>query len=360
MKFTIILGAFLCASTSVMAQDHSSHTHTGSHHIHGESASAPITVMGDHTHRKGEWMLSYRPMFMHMDGNRDGTKNLNPLDISGDYPNVTGVGPTTLRIVPLKMDMQMHMLGAMYAPTDQITLMLMGNYIKKEMDHITYAMMNSDMEIGRFTTKTSGWGDTKLAALYKFYESSNQNFVVKAGLNLPTGSIKERGTILNPMGATQNIRLPYAMQLGSGTYDLEPALTYNGNNERLSWGVQYAAKIRLGENSQDYALGNKHSLNIWSGYRWNDWLANTLRISGEIEGDIRGQDSQISGPVQTANPDNYGGKNIEIGIGFELNGSGILRNQSIAGEFSAPFYQNLNGPHMERDYALSVGYKVRF
>lgn len=38
---------------------------------------APIGVMGDHTHKTGEWMFSYRYMQMHMDGNRDGTDHFS-------------------------------------------------------------------------------------------------------------------------------------------------------------------------------------------------------------------------------------------------------------------------------------------
>ncbi len=40
-------------------------------------------------------------------------------------------------------------------------------------------------------------------------------------LYFPTGSIDERGA--TPMGP--NMQLPYPMQLGSGTYDLEPSFT---------------------------------------------------------------------------------------------------------------------------------------
>ena len=31
---------------------------------------APIGVMGEHMHKKGEWMLSYRYMYMDMEGSR--------------------------------------------------------------------------------------------------------------------------------------------------------------------------------------------------------------------------------------------------------------------------------------------------
>ena len=40
-------------------------------------AHAPIGVMGDHTHDKGEWMLSYRYMYMNMTGNRVGTDSVS-------------------------------------------------------------------------------------------------------------------------------------------------------------------------------------------------------------------------------------------------------------------------------------------
>ena len=36
---------------------------------------APIGVMADHQHQKGEWMISYRYMGMAMDGNRDGFRS---------------------------------------------------------------------------------------------------------------------------------------------------------------------------------------------------------------------------------------------------------------------------------------------
>ncbi len=42
---------------------------------------APIGVMGDHVHRKGMFMLSYRYMRMFMDGNRDGTHGLGLDDV---------------------------------------------------------------------------------------------------------------------------------------------------------------------------------------------------------------------------------------------------------------------------------------
>lgn len=47
---------------------------------------APIGVMGDHMHKKGEWMLGYRYMHMEMDGLRDGTSNVSTTE-AASYAN---------------------------------------------------------------------------------------------------------------------------------------------------------------------------------------------------------------------------------------------------------------------------------
>lgn len=333
--------------------DHSAHEHAG--------PEVPVGIMGDHLHKQGEWMVGYRYMHMNMDGNRNGTNELSPLDISGDFPNGTGVGPATLRIVPTEMDMDMHMVSAMYGLTDDITLMAMGSYHDKEMDHITFAGGAPDNQIGTFTTNSKGLGDTKIAGLFRAYENGNHVVVAKAGLSLPTGSIDERDTILDPTGARVNVRLPYAMQLGSGTFDLEPAVTYSAHDGAdLGWGAQLSSQLHLGENDEDYTLGDKHTLNVWGAYRWNNMLQNSLRLSAERESKIDGSDSNIGGPVQTAQPDNYGGDRVELSLGATVSGQGDLAGHVIGAEFTAPLYQDLNGPQMQRDHAISVRYQRRF
>ena len=93
------------------------------------SDHAPIGVMADHRHKKGEWMTSYRFMHMDMSGNRDGTDSLSPEEIVTTVANPFAnppMMPSTLRVVPTDMPMQMHMVGGMYGLSDRITLMAMG------------------------------------------------------------------------------------------------------------------------------------------------------------------------------------------------------------------------------------------
>ena len=120
---------------------HGHHHHHHAGHDHSAVAAAPISIMGDHLHPKGEWMVSYRFMRMAMDGNRIGTDSVSAEEIATTVANrFSGVAgqPPTLRVVPTEMRMDMHMFGAMYGVTDWLTLMGMAMYKDNEMDHTTF------------------------------------------------------------------------------------------------------------------------------------------------------------------------------------------------------------------------------
>lgn len=329
------------------------------------SGHAPIGVMGDHMHDKGEWMLSYRYMHMNMDGNRIGTDSVSPEEIVTTVPNrFSGMAmqPDNLRVVPTDMTMDMHMFGAMYAPTDWITLMAMGMWHEKEMDHITFDPGPGTNRIGAFTTKSEGFGDTKLTGLIRLYKDKTHHVHLNAGLSLPTGSIDEEDDVLAPNGMRPRLRMPYAMQLGTGTYDLLPGFTYTGDQGKWGWGAQYSAEIRLeDENDEGYAWGDKHAVTAWGSYEWAPWISTSLRLTGTTQDEIDGIDPQIVAPVQTADPDNYGGDVLEAGFGVNLIGvKGPLTDHRLAIEATAPLYRDLNGPQLEADWTFTLGWQKAF
>ena len=97
----------------------------------GPDGHAPLGVMGDHTHNTGEWMFSYRYMHMSMQGNRSGDERISADEIVTTQANPffgAPMQPPTLRVVPTEMNTDMHMLGAMYAPADWLTVMVMSSY----------------------------------------------------------------------------------------------------------------------------------------------------------------------------------------------------------------------------------------
>jgi len=326
---------------------------------------APIGVMADHTHNAGEWMLSYRLMRMEMNGNKIGSKSVSPDFIVNNIANPFGAMPATLRVVPTKMTMDMHMLGAMYAPTDRWTLMAMVNYLDNTMDHITYSGMGPGVPtpavVGGFTTTSSGLGDTTLGALFRLRNEANEKWHLNLALSAPTGSIKEKDQVLAPNGMRPTLRLPYTMQLGSGTWDLKPGVTYNGRRNNLTWGVQYIGTIRTGTNDEGYTLGNRQDLTGWLAFSPRPSLSFSARMAYQDIDSIDGMDPQIMAPVQTANPENYGGKTTVGYLGLNLAGQeSWRRGHRVAIELGTPFSQDLNGPQMKLDKTLTFGWQYAF
>lgn len=322
---------------------------------------APIGVMGEHTHEAGEFMLSYRFMRMDMAGNRIGTDSVSPEFIVSNIANPTGM-PANLRVVPTEMTMDMHMLGAMWAPTDRITLMAMTGYHIKEMDHVTFAGMMGATRLGEFSTKSEGFGDTKVSALYKLAGEGDQNAgsrtVAALGVSLPTGSIDKSDDVLTPMDTRPVLTLPYAMQLGSGTFDPFASITHARNYGAWGWGAQASALVRLHDNDADYRLGDEIAATAWASYSPAPPLSFSLRAAAKSRGDIEGRDTRIAAPVQTADPANYGGERIDIFAGVNWAAqTGALRGHRFAFEIGAPVHQDLNGPQMETDVIVTAGWQ---
>ena len=330
------------------------------------SDHAPIGVMADHRHNKGEWMLSYRYMYMDMAGNRDGTDSIDPDTIATTVPNRFAgapMMPPTLRVVPLDMPMKMHMAGAMYGLTDRIALMGMVNYHTKEMEHRTYQGGMGTNVLGNFTTEVSGWGDTSIGAIFGLDDGSYEHRQVNASLmmSLPTGSITETDRVLSPMNMRPELRLPYPMQLGSGTFDLKPALTARSRTGQWSYGAQASAIIRLGDNDEGYALGDVFEATGWLAFEPKPWLSISGRLKASTKGAVDGIDPAIMAPVQPADPDNHGGETVEALFGVNLAGSSDWRKgHRLALEFGVPLYRDLNGPQLETDYTLTLGWQKAF
>ena len=316
----------------------------------------PVGVMGDHYHKAGEVMLSYRYMYMSMESNLDGRKIISPETIVTSSPNTFSglpMMPATLRVTPTKMNMAMHMLGMMYAPNDRVTLMGMVNQVNKKMSHITFAGPMGSTRLGNFETKTSGLGDVTLVGLFKIHETAQSRWHINTGLSIPTGSIQKKGSILTPMNMRPVVRLPYPMQLGSGTFDVVMGLTHARKGENWSWGNQWMSRVRLNKNTENYSLGNEHKVNTWLGYQLNDRLSASIRVTFIHQSDIKGRDQSIIGPVQTADPDRHGGQRLDVGFGINA----VLPNKRrrVAIEILAPSFQKLNGPQLSTDWSIIIG-----
>ena len=306
---------------------------------------APIGLMSGHTHKPGKLMLSYRYQRMKMEGNRSGSSDIS-----------TGAVLEAFPVSPLQMKMDMHMLGAMYGLNKRVTLMGMLPYLRKSMTLVNRNGL-------KFGTRTQGLGDIKLMAIYKLRSTHSGDGTRHSrlsgglGLSLPTGDTDEHGA--TPLG---NIRLPYPMQLGSGTYDPIITITYTSLYPKWSWGLQFKTLQRLGKNDEGYRLGDEYHLSAWAAYRHSDSLSAALRFAGKSWNNISGQDTNLNpAMVPTARTNLRGGERADLGLSINfLQTDGMFKGHRLAMEFSVPVYQHLDGPQLESDYIYTLGWQAMF
>ena len=97
--------------------------------------------------------------------------------------------------------------------------------------------------------RLQGISDLKIGGLYDLARwEDGRRAHLSLGLSAPTGSIDEKSG-WKIVG--------YGMQLGSGTWDFHPAITYLGQTENYSYGAQLGGILRIGDNDQGYTLGNR-------------------------------------------------------------------------------------------------------
>lgn len=302
-------------------------------------AHAPIGVMGDHVHKKGEFMVSYRAMTMEMNQVYRGSSNTALTAPNASYGYM---------LAPSQMTMDMNMLGMMYAPSDKLTLMAMTSY-----KHNTMQMQNMNgVEV--MSMKTSGVGDSSLAALYQVLSTKTHtgstNAHVGLGVSLPTGDIDKKA----PNGRVQ----PFPMQLGSGTFDLSPSITYNQYiNQQWSWGAQAKATFHTGRNDEGYRLGDNLNLSTWVARNVNESFSVSGRVNfkswsgvdGTQTNGLHAMNPMMSAP---ADPNNTGGMRTDLYFGINyIHESGIR----LATELGKTIHQDLQGVQLGADWSLNFG-----
>ncbi|NRA84497.1 MAG: transporter [Gammaproteobacteria bacterium] len=313
-------------------------------------AHAPIGVMGEHLHKTGEWMLSNRYMNMNMEGLLRGDEKLSASTYRSSTPYL---------IMPTKMDMKMYMLGMMYAPSDDVTLMLGMPYISNDMT------MDMSRTGASFSTESSGWGDAKLGALVRVPALSSNNHKLHANitLTLPTASLSARDD--GPM--MKNSILPYAMQTGFKTWQLEGGFTYTSHQTDgyLSWGGQLLWQSALENNDQHYKPGDKLTANAWLAYLLTPQLSVSIRLNHIDLDSISGIDTRLPRLMMkvspTLEPDNYAMRKTSLLVGANyLFASGTLKGHRLAFELGRDIDESYDGIGMNSGTAFTLGWQKAF
>jgi hypothetical protein len=298
----------------------------------------PINVLGSHTHLKGGFMVGYRYMYTDMSHNQSGTRDVSNQEVLSQYP-----------VVHTSMEMQMHMAEFMYAPSDWVTLMAMMPYEDNTMHHLTATGQTP-------TAYSSGVGDLAFMGLFNVLGNpagKGQRLVLNAGFTAPTGAID----------ATQDGKqLEYNMQLGSGTFDLQPGLTYLGESDLFSWGAQVLGTVRLGMNDRDYRLGDRYRLSAWGQMQVTDWFGPSIRLDWHAWDKVHGADPAMDpkrNPAFDATKQ-YGDRlDFVMGLNFYVP-TGALKGVRFSLEGGIPVYQNLGGPTVGVDWLITAALSYSF
>jgi len=316
-------------------------------------------VLGTHTHLKGEWMVGYKYMHMQMGGNRSGTTDQTEDQVLDDFV-----------VAPIWMNMDMHMIMLMRGITDDITMMWMLPYVYKKMQHINRMGV-------KFDTTSHGPGDLKWTTTYALYGNVKRDehsiaawgphrILLHGGVGFPTGSINKKDTTPAKVKGT----LPFPMQLGSGTFDLLPGISYLGESKSRiwAWGLETKNTVRLGKNSHKYRLGNQYLVSARLARKVTNQSSVSMKINHNVWGNVHGHDNFVnptSGPtVPTKRPDLRGGERTDLFIGLnyyqKAKGGNINEGNRLGLEFGFPVYQSLEGPQLEVDWQMSFAWTWTF
>ena len=349
------------------------------HSYHDHGMHGPAGVMFDHMLPAGKFMVGYRYMWNSQGGGMlNGDSSVSDSSIIANGCKEPGGEGCFLS--PRSMSMSMHMLDLMYAPTDWLTLMLMPQFVDMGMDSmwplsrsINGTSVDSHSLGGHYTHhiqnghESGGIGDLGMYALFKVFDNGTHHLHATAGLSAPTGDVNIQ---IRRTHALDGGFMDYGMQLGSGTWDFKPSLTYTGHLDDFSWGAQASGIIRMEDkNDSGYRLGDLFQTTAWGGYNLTNWLTASVRgmytVQGGIKGQFNGADGQFSsilkfGPQDY--PSNYGARYWDVGFGLSavVPGDSLLGGNRVSVEWLQPVHTDVNGYQLDRDGALSATWSYKF
>lgn len=348
------------ASLPIGGSGGASRAHMHSYHHH---KIPPAGIMFGHMLDKpGEFMAGYRFMYGWTGGNMlHGARKADDLAIVEQ-----GCSDVSLcRFAPTYMDMRMHMVDLMYAPTKWLNVMLMPTFMDMDMSlrrlqGAPPATPGSHEHKSGAVHETGAVGDTYFSSLIKLLDIHGHWVHVSLGFSAPTGKVDiENRRMFKADGGLMH----FGMQLGSGTWDFMPNLTYLGERHRWSWGAQFSGVKRLEDtNKSGYRLGDLFQATAWGGFDVKPWLTATVRgaytIQGAIHRDFDAYNARI-GPMDF--PSNYGGQFWDVGFGVNARiPGGRFSGNRLGFEWIEPVRSDFNGFQLDRQGMLSATWSYQF
>jgi hypothetical protein len=200
-----------------------------------------------------------------------------------DYTMRSQGGGTNSPVDPTKLSArqsqnQTSLFNLRYAIAPKWAVRFSEAYIQSDMQ----ALKNGQ----QLEVTNNGFGDTRAQGIYTIYQDFRHRLEVAGGFSLPTGAINAT----DPTGAL----LRPQMQLGSGTFDFIPSVSYAFTHKKWVVGNRLDSAIHTGMNSQGNRLGDDFGDSYWVSYDVFRFLEPTFTFN------IRNRQKLISSNAKTS------------------------------------------------------------
>lgn len=307
---------------------------------------------------KKRWHFSYEYRHLNVGRYQSGTERLT-FDEVQFTPGETRTN-SNYPIVPTFIKQGVHAFSVGRDISDEMSLSVSIPLVRQGTEHISAI---ADFE--EFEIKSEDLGDITLLGQYRFHRSAMSHASFGFGISFPTGSIDELGDTPRAGRGTLE-RLPYTMQIGSGTYDFLATVGYERDLANWAVGVGAHATIRTGTNDNDYRLGNNYGLEVTAHYKGWSRIRPGLSLSVRATDRINGRDESLLIPgapfpfgASITDPDNFGGEKAKIGGSLRVCLNDVC-GLNLVLKGAVPFYQNLNGIQPRERFSLSTAVNYSF
>ncbi len=303
---------------------------------------APAGVFADHTlNTGGRILMSYRYNMMGYSGLRNGTSEVSAGNVLKSFP-----------LAPTRATFETQYFTFEYGPTDDVTFLVTLPIVQRRIDYVNSA--------GQFqATDITDLYDISAYMNYVLCAWDRQQIHLNLGVRIPVGVFDELG---QPLPTPTSPNLTYPMRTSDGTWDFLPGITYRGQSDYWTWGVQALGTTRFGVNKYGYRLGDDATLNVWLSRKITDSFSLSSRLNAQWWGNIFEADARLNpNLVPTNRTDLQAGERLEILFGTNyVVPSGVLQGQRLGVEGGIPLFQDLSGPQLQVKYELWANLTIVF
>jgi len=300
----------------------------------------PLEAWWAETLPLGSCRLSYRFRQQSFDGLREGRDDLARDELDGAFDRI-----------PEEMTWTTHTLELAYGVRERTTLWASLPFVEKELESHTSGGAS-------FDSSSDGVGDLVVGLTRLAHETERGGrLLFHVGLGLPTGSTDEEDEV--PGAGSQ--RLPYPMQIGTGTYELHPGAYWIQSCKLWSWGAGARWRVHLDRNDEDYAPGDSTLVQVWATRELATDLVGTLRLSYAGWGDYHGEDDELDPDVDPLDdPHRQGGERADLGAGLAWEMGGAKRANRLEVDLGVPVAEWLDGPQLSTEWIVTAGWRFSF